>query len=426
MSVLKKIPLWLWIVAGMVLGVVWAFVIDAFDIEWFHRNWVSPWGELFIRLLKMLAVPIVVTSIITGIAGLRDLTELRRLGIFTVIYYLATTSIAIVIGIIVARGIKPGEFFSDRQRESFKEEYTGNIEEHLEASRRFEDASVLRLLVEQVPENMFFALTENRRMLQVIVFCILCGIALVAVGKPGVKQVIAFFEGLQSAFLWLISKVMYIAPIGVFALISDIVISTLNQGEGVVQLFQALLMYMGSVVLGLAILLLCLYPAIIFAFTGRSPLKVFRQIFPAQIVAFSTSSSAATLPVSLRIATRDMKVDSSVANFILPLGATVNMDGTALYQAVATIFIAQAMNIDLHLSSYLTILLTAVMASIGAAAVPGAGIIMLVVILESVGLSPRGISLILAVDRPLDMLRTVVNVTSDLTASFIINRYARG
>lgn len=432
MLVLRRIPLWGWILLAFPLGILWGLVVAFARLDSFHTDWVAPWGELFLRLLKMLAIPLIAVSVLTGLLQVGGLRRLSRLGTFALSYYLTTTAVAILLGLILANFIRPGMYFSEAQRQRFQKLYALRLQEKIEQSEKLGDRSVLQILVEAIPENPFASLTQSTGMLQVIVFCILLGMALLSLPEERVRPFREGFQSLMDAFLWLIDRILYLAPPGVLALISTMMIQTLPSPgdvslhqymQEVGEMFSGLGMYMLTVAGGLLLMILVMYPTAVGLLGRMAPGRFLRNVFPAQMVAFSTSSSAATLPVSLQVAGTRLGISPEVRQFVLPLGATVNMDGTALYQAVATLFIAQSMNVQLEFSAYLQILLMAVLASVGAAAIPGAGVIMLIVILESVGIHPAGVALILAVDRPLDMLRTAVNVTGDLTGAFLLHRW---
>ena len=283
-------------------------------------------------------------------------------------------------------------------------------------ARIVENNGPLQFVVDIVPSNIIDASSKNKNMLQIIFFALLFGISMIMLPDEKVKYVKGFFEGINDIILQIVDLIMKLAPYGVFALLSSLVVDF----GGSVDLFIALGFYSLTVIIGLLLMIFVIYPIILRLFTNIQYLNFFKAIMPAQILAFSTSSSAATLPVTMDRCENNLGVSKEVSSFVLPLGATINMDGTSLYQAVAAVFIAQAFGFDLDLTAQLTIVLTATLASIGAAAVPGAGMVMLVIVLSSVGIDPEGIALIFAVDRILDMLRTVVNVTGDATVASVI------
>jgi len=403
------------IVIGMVLGLTFGFVMQNLEMKGIVVDWIKPFGTIFINLLKMIAVPLIVVSLIVGLSDLKDIAKLSKLGGRTVGLYLFTTVSAVSIGLVLANVIKPGEFINEESRQSLLENFAGEAAQKIELAEKAKSSGPLQPLIDVVPDNFFLAMTDNASMLQVILFVILLGIGLILIEEQKAKPVVDFFKGLNEVILKIIDIIMLFSPIGVFALMAALMVeipdfSTLN----------ALLVYAFTVILGLAIMTFVLYPTLLYVFAKHSPVKFFKAIAPAQLLAFSTSSSAATLPVTMERVIEHVGVDEEVASFVLPLGATVNMDGTSLYQAVAAIFIAQVMGIPLDLQTQLMIIVTATLASIGSAAVPSAGMVMLVIVLGQAGIPEAGLALIFAIDRPLDMCRTVVNVTSDATVSTIV------
>lgn len=360
-------------------------------------------GEIFIRLLNMIAVPLVLASLIVGASSLGDIKKFARIGGKTLILYIATTTIAITIGLIAANTIRPGEIMNSQTKERLLSIYQSDISSKLKTEVDF---SLTKMLVEIVPRNPIGAIA-NSEMLQIVFFAVMFGMVLTLIKKEKAELIINFFDGLSEVMIKLVDIVMIIAPIGVFALISATV------SEFGFDILQTLLWYLLTVMMGLAIHVLGTYSILLKSFTKVDIKNFFSSIKRTQIVAFTTSSSAATLPVNMEVCQENLGISKSITSFVLPLGATINMDGTALYQGVASVFIAQVFGIDLNIGQQLTIILTAVLASIGTAPVPGVGIIMLIVILKSVGIPEEGIALIMGVDRILDMCRTVVNVTGD-------------
>lgn len=403
------------IVIGMVLGLAFGFIMQNLEMKEIVVDWVKPFGTIFINLLKMIAVPLIVVSLIVGLSDLKDIAKLSKLGGRTVALYLFTTVSAVSIGLVLANVIKPGSFINEESRQSLLQNFAGEAAQKIQLAEKAKSSGPLQPLIDVVPDNFFLAMTDNASMLQVILFVILIGIGLILIDQEKAKPVVDFFKGLNEVILKIIDIIMLFSPIGVFALMAALMVeipdfSTLN----------ALLVYGLTVLLGLALMTFVLYPTLLYVFTKYSPVKFFKAIAPAQLLAFSTSSSAATLPVTMERVIEHVGVDEEVASFVLPLGATVNMDGTSLYQAVAAIFIAQVMGIPLDLQTQLMIIVTATLASIGSAAVPSAGMVMLVIVLGQAGIPEAGLALIFAIDRPLDMCRTVVNVTSDATVSTIV------
>ncbi len=406
------------IIIGLVLGLLYGILASSAGWEAFTKNWIAPFGTIFINALKLIAVPLVLGSLITGVASLSDVRKLGRIGGKTLAIYIGTTAVAITIGLILANVIQPGKAIPTDVRDSLMATYSANIGDRVAAAKSVEDRGPLQILVDMVPDNIFGAASDNRNMLQIVFFAIFFGIGLLQIPEKRAKPLLDFFHGLNDVTIRLVDLIMLMAPLGVFALIADM-ITTVSDGDlgKLLSLLAALSVYCITVVLGLAIQTFGVYPALLRMFTSLNPLRFFSGIGKAQLVAFSTSSSGATLPVTIECCEENLGVSEEVSSFVLPLGATINMDGTALYQGVATIFIAQAVGMDLGMGDQLNVILLAVMASIGTAAVPGAGIIMLIIILESVHVPSAGIALILGVDRILDMLRTVTNVTGDCTVA---------
>ena len=373
------------------------------------------------RLLKLIAVPLVLASLITGVASLSDLKKLSRIGGKTISIYIATTAISVSIGLVIVNGLNPGDKVPEQMKIKLQQTYEQDATSRTGSAQAVKDRGPLQAIVDMVPSNFFDSASSNRNMLQVVFVAIFLGIGLIQVPKEKAKPVLDFFEGFNDIIIKLVDIIMLMAPYGVFALIAQ----TINKVAGddlsqVMELLGALGYYMLAVILGLILHMLGTYTAVLKLFS-KMPLKTFyKGIAPAQLLAFSTSSSGATLPVTMECCEENLGVSEEVSSFVLPLGATINMDGTALYQAVAAVFIAQTLGMELNLGAQLTIILTAVLASIGTAAVPGAGIIMLVIILEAVGVPSAGIALILGVDRILDMIRTTVNVTGDASVAIAV------
>ena len=409
------------IILGLLLGLAFGVVSASNGWGSFVDAWVRPFGTIFITALKLIAVPLVLASLITGVASLSDLRKLSRIGGKTIGIYMVTTAIAVTIGVLLADLIQPGNTFSPALRDDLVSAFGSDTAGRVEAAAAIEQRGPLQFLVDAVPENVFAAFSNNANMLQVVVVALLLGIGLVQVPKEKGAPVLAFFEGLNDIVIRLVDIVMLLAPIGVFALLADTIVSVAGDDPSrILSLLQGLGWYCIVVLLGLTIHTLVVYPTLLKLFTPLGVVTFFQGLGPALLVAFSTSSSGATLPVTMERCEEKLGVSEEVSSFVLPLGATINMDGTALYQAVATLFIAQAFSLDLGLGAQLTVVLTAVLASIGTAAVPGAGIIMLVIILEAVGVPAAGIALILGVDRILDMCRTVTNVTGDATVATVV------
>ncbi len=411
------------IILGLILGLLYGVVAAANGWGAFTADWITPFGRIFLNGLKLIAVPLVLVSLILGVASLSDLRKLSRIGGKTIGIYLGTTAVAVTIGLVVVNLLQPGSFVPDAMQQELAASYGEAADARMgsmdEAGVR--DRGPLQFLVDMVPENFFFSASDNRNMLQVVFMAILIGIGLIQIPREQAEPVLKVVEGLNAVVIRLVDVIMLLAPIGVFALLAAAITEVAGDDPSrVLDLVGALGYYCLAVILGLGLHVAITYTGILKTFSPMSVGTFYRGMGPAQLVAFSTSSSGATLPVTMERCEEKLGVSEEVSSFVLPLGATINMDGTALYQAVAAVFIAQAIGMDLGLAAQLTIVLTAVLASIGTAAVPGAGIIMLVIILEAVGVPAAGIALILGVDRILDMIRTVVNVTGDATVATVV------
>ncbi|MCX7650104.1 MAG: dicarboxylate/amino acid:cation symporter [Flavobacteriales bacterium] len=419
---MKKISLPTQILVAMLVGLalgVWATL--AGGQRWVN-HYLMPWGQIFLNLLKLIALPLVLASLVSGVASLRSVHSLSRLGSKTIGLYILTTVLAVSMGLLVSGIVGPGKYLSVEKREALKEKFGGVAGQKAEAAQAQADQSPLQPLVDMVPSNLVQAAGDNTRMLQVIVFAMLLGVALVGVSEEKGMAVRAFFNSFNDVMLRLTEIIMRGAPLGVLGLMAGVVVQIGGDDPaGLADLFRALLMYILCVLTALLLIILVNYNVLLrfFArrFWGR---RFFKTLLPAQQLAFTTSSSAATLPATMECVEEGLGIPKKIAGFVLPLGATINMDGTSAYQAVATVFIAQAFGLDLSFSQYLTIILTATLASIGSAAVPGAGMVMLVIVLGSVGLGPEGLALIVAPDRLLDMARTVVNVTGDAVVTAVV------
>ena len=412
---MRKLELHWKILIGMFLGVLFAFIMVNFS--WgpeFVSDFIKPFGTIFINALKLIAVPLILASLIKGISDLKDISKLSKMGGRTIGIYILTTVIAVTIGLGIVNIIKPGNSISEATRLELVENYSGDANEKIMAAAKQQESGPLQALVDLVPSNIFKAASDNGNMLQVIFFAIFFGIGLILIPEKQAKPVKDFFDGFNEVILKLIDLIMLAAPYGVFALLAALVVEAPSA-----DLFKALAWYAICVLLGLAIMI-GFYILVVYIFTKRSPSFFIKGISPAQLLAFSTSSSAATLPVTMERVEEHLGVEEEVTSFVLPIGATVNMDGSSLYQAVAAVFIAQAFGMDLDLYTQLCIIVTATLASIGSAAVPGAGMVMLVIVLAQAGIPEAGLALIFAVDRPLDMCRTVVNVTGDATVSMLV------
>jgi len=406
----------------MLFGVLLGFLMLQFS--WgkpFVQDWIEPIGAIFVRMLKLIAVPLIIASLVKGISDLKDISKFKSMGLKTILLYITTTVFAISIGLTVVNVFKPGEGISKETVVHLKKTYASSdqIKARIEEANKQKESRPLQFVVDMVPENAFKAMSNNKLMLQVIFFTIFLGISLLLVQEKQAKPLKKFFDSLNAVVLKMVDLIMLMAPIAVLSLLATVIVTTND-----INILLALLRYAAVVVLGL-LLIVGVYLILISVYTKKSPIWFLKQMAPAQLLAFSTSSSAATLPVTMERVEEHLGVDKEVSSFVLPVGATINMDGTSLYQAVASVFIMQVLWPEgLVFSNQLVIVLTALMASIGSAAVPGAGMVMLVIVLDAIGfpkeLLPIGLALIFAVDRPLDMLRTTINVTGDATVSMLI------
>ncbi|HEY5688029.1 MAG TPA: dicarboxylate/amino acid:cation symporter [Yeosuana sp.] len=458
---MKKLALHWKILIGMVLGIIWALLSSSLGWSAFTIDWIDPFGTIFINLLKLIAVPLVLFSIISGVANIGDPASLGRMGGKTLLIYLITTVLAISLGLLLVNTIKPGKLIDEQSRIDNRINYEiwassqgyqikdginylqdpkfferakviselshseikeASVSDKLEKATQRKETTPLQPLVDIVPDNFFYSLSNNGLMLQIIFFAIFFGVCLLFIPNEKSQPVLTLVDGINEVFLKMVDLVMQAAPFFVFALLAGVVSKMAGDDIGkVVEIFKGLSWYSLTVLIGLLLMIFIVYPSILKTFVKKIPYTgFFKAIGPAQTLAFSTSSSAATLPVTMECVEQNLGVDKKVSSFVLPIGATVNMDGTSLYQAVAVIFLAQLHMIDLTFGQQLTIVLTTTLASIGSAAVPSAGLVMLIIVLDSVGLNPAWIAIIFPVDRILDMFRTVVNVTGDATVCSII------
>lgn len=458
---MKNLALHWKIIIGLVLGVIFAFVSSALGWSEFTINWIDPWGKIFINLLKLIAVPLVLFSIIKGISGLHDTAKLGRMGAKTLLFYLLTTVFSVSIGLLLVNSFSPGKLVDEEQRTDNRiryelwaqqeqvevkdqkcllcdetnsarvetvrglmsaEEPDASLASKMQSAHRTKDDGPLQFVVDMVPSNIFLSLNNNGLMLQVIFFAIFFGVTLISIPRDVAQPVINFVDGMNEVFLKMVDIVMQAAPFFVFALLAGVISKMAGDDpNAVIEIFKGLGWYSLTVVVGLAFMIFIFYPMLAkLMVKGMNYKRFFRAISPAQFLAFSTSSSAATLPVTMECVQDNLGVSEETTSFVLPIGATVNMDGTSMYQAIAVVFLAQFHLVNLDLTQQLTIVLTATLASIGSAAVPSAGLIMLIIVLESVGLNPAWIAIIFPVDRILDMCRTVVNVTGDCTVATIV------
>ncbi|GAA4271691.1 dicarboxylate/amino acid:cation symporter [Aquimarina gracilis] len=394
------------------------------SVSWgkgFTGDWIGPFGTIFVNLLKLIAVPLILASLIKGISDLKDISKFKTIGGRTIVIYVITTIIAITIGLLIVNIIKPGNGITPETIEKLTSEYASSakISERIAEAGRQRESGPLQFVIDMVPQNAVAAMSNNKLMLQVIFFAIFLGISMLLIQPSQSEPLKKFFDSLNEVVLKMVDLIMLTAPYAVFALLANVVVTSDDP-----DILLALLRYAAVVFFGL-LLMIVFYCLLVSLITKKSPIWFLKEISPAQLLAFSTSSSAATLPVTMERVEEHIGVDKEVSSFVLPVGATINMDGTSLYQAVASVFIMQVLWPEgLTFSNQITIVLTALLASIGSAAVPGAGMVMLVIVLEAIGFPsdklPIGLALIFAVDRPLDMMRTVINVTGDATVSMVV------
>ena len=414
---MKRLALHWKILIGMALGVLFGLILSFVDNgDRFISDYIKPFGTIFINLLKLIAVPLILASLIKGVSDLKDISKLSKMGGRTIIIYLITTLTAVIIGLVLVNVIEPGKSISVETRNELVEAYSTDTKAKQEAAAKQRESGPLKALVDMVPSNIFLAASNNRNMLQVIFFALFFGIGMILLPGKEVKAVKEFFDSFNVIILKLIDLIMLSAPYGVFALLAALVVEAPS-----IELFKALALYAITLLLGLSIMIF-IYTIVVQLFTKKKISFFMKGMAPAQLLAFSTSSSAATLPVTMECVKDKLGVDKEVASFVLPIGATINMDGTSVYQGVAAVFIAQAFGLDLSLTAQLGIVFTATLASIGTAAVPSAGIVMLVIVLAQAGIPEAGLALIFAIDRPLDMCRTIVNVTGDAAVSMIVGK----
>jgi len=401
-------------IAGLALGGLFI------QFDWgkdFVIDWIKPFGTIFINSLKLIAIPLIIASLIKGVSDLNDIRQLSKLGTRTIGLYLMTTIVAVSLGLLLVNAVKPGNFIDQSTRLEMMQSFAGEADNRIATAEQTKETGPLQALIDVIPDNIVAAASSNANMLQIIFFVVFFGIGMILIEPQKSQPVKAFFDGLNEVILKMIDLIMLFAPFGVFALLATLMVEAPSS-----DVFLALGVYALTVVLGLIILMFLFYPMLVKVFAGMNYKTFFNGISPAQLLAFSTSSSAATLPVTMERVEEHLGVEKDVVAFVCPVGATINMDGTSLYQGVAAVFIAQVFGNDLSFADQLIIVLTATLASIGTAAVPGAGILMLVIVLESIGVNPAGIALIFAVDRPLDMIRTAVNVTSDATVAILVGK----
>lgn len=420
MTKFKQWPLYIKILLGMAAGVVFGYIFLLTGLSGFVTDWVKPLGTIFIKLLKLIAVPLVFVSLIKGVTGMKDLKQLSGLGLKTLAVYMATTLFAVLLGVGMVNLVRPGDMFPQEKAEVYKQQYQSHVEAGVGRANAMTETGPMDFIVEIVPENILASASSNSNMLQVIFVALLAGVAMVALGSKQIAPVLTLIDALDRIILKVVDFVMMFAPVGVFALLAGLIVDFSGDAE----MFKALGVYALTVVVALFVLMFLFYPSLLKIFTRFNLKRYFQGVFPIQLVAFSTSSSSATLPFTMEQVQKKLGVSEEVASFVLPVGATINMDGTSCYQAISILFIAQIFGIDLTLAQMLAVVFLTVLASIGTPGVPGASVVMTVMVMTSVGIPVEGLALILGIDRPLDMLRTVVNVTGDSFVAVLMEERA--
>ncbi len=409
------------IIIGLLLGLFWGLFASSLGLATFTQDFIKPFGSIFVRMLELIAVPLVLASLIVGVASLSDIRKLSRIGGKTILIYMTTTVVAITIGLTLVNIMQPGKALPLETREQLTASYDQSIADRGARADEVLNRSPLQPLVDIVPRNVIAAASENSQMLQVVFVAILLGIGLIQIAPEKSRPMLEFFESLNDVIIRVVDIIMMLAPYGVFALMGGLIVDLAGDDlSRAVDLLRALGWYMLTVILGLFLHLIITYQILFKLFSKMKFKRFLRGIRPAMLLGFSTSSSSATLPVTMERVEKNLGVHEEVSSFVLPVGATINMDGTSLYQAVAAVFIAQALGLGLDWADQLTIVATATLASIGAAGVPGAGIIMLVIVLKAIDVPVEGIALILGVDRILDMMRTTLNITGDAAVAVAV------
>ncbi|WP_321331528.1 dicarboxylate/amino acid:cation symporter [uncultured Bacteroides sp.] len=412
------VPLYLRILLGMVLGIAAGAIAASIGGESFIQFWVKPWGRIFIKMLQLIAVPLVFVSLVKGVTGLEDIGRFSKIGLKALLIYLVTTISAIAIGLFLVLIIRPGSYVDLAKANEMKQSYRSIVEEKKSVAQSTQELGPLSFLDDIIPDNLVNAASDNSKMLQVIFFAVFFGVAAISIPKEKTKPVLKVFDSLYDIILTMVDYIIRFAPYGVFALMA----ATVVDYSGSWSIFGALAMYAGTVVLGLLILIFLFYPLLVHLFTKIPTPYFIKSMYPVQLLAFTTSSSAATLPLNMETAEKELGISKEITSFVLPVGTTINMDGTSCYQAIAVVFIAQVMGIHLGWAQMLSIILLTTISSIGTPAIPGGSYVILTMVLSSVGIPAEGLALILGVDRPLDMLRTSVNVTGDATVAAIIDK----
>lgn len=409
----------------MILGLGWGVLAVNMGSSWtaFSNDYIHPFGKIFMNLLKLIAIPMILTSLVTGVASLNDIGKLGRIGGKTIGIFMGTTVIAITIGLLLVNIIKPGNRLSEDTRDMLMKSNQEQMQQKTEEAQKVKDRPVLQPLMDLFPENIIDASRENKNMLQIVIFAVVLGIAITLIPNEKSAPLISVFSSANEVVMKIVDLIMLMAPLGVFALLSKVIVELANDDPSrIFGLLHALGIYSITVVAALLIHLFITYLGLIRFVAKMNPWEFMKKMRPVQLLAFSTSSSNATLPVNMENCEEELGVDEEITGFVLPLGATINMDGTSCYQAIAAVFIAQVFKMDLSFVEQLTIILTALLSSVGSAGVPGAGVVMLVIVLNSVNVPIEGIALILGVDRILDMCRTAVNVTGDAAVCCAVAR----
>ena len=402
----------------MIAGIATGMLFISFGQGEVVQLWIKPWGNIFIRMLQLIAVPLVLISLIKGVTGIEDIRRFSQIGLKALLIYMSTTVCAILVGLALVLSVKPGNFVDAAVASQMKESYQHVVNEKMSAAESTSEQGPLSFLNDIVPDNLFAASSNNSKMLQVIFFAIFFGIAAISLPKEKTKAVLKVVDSLYDIILKMVDYIIRFAPYGVFALMAALVADNSSN----LSIFAALGMYTLTVIAGLLLLIFVFYPLLVHLFTRIQTKHFIRSMYPVQLLAFTTSSSAATLPLNMETTERDLGISKEITSFVLPVGTTINMDGTSCYQAIAVVFIAQVMHIHLGWSELIAIVLLTTISSIGTPAIPGGSYVILTMVLSSVGIPADGLALILGVDRPLDMLRTSVNVTGDATVASIIDK----
>ena len=417
----SRLPLYVKILAGMVFGIllgaisIYAGFADGID------RWVKPFGEIFMRLLKLIAIPLVMVSLIKGVGNLSDMASLSRIGLRSIGIYICTTVLAVVVGLVLVEAIGPGRMVSPESAAAMQAGYGATFAERSVQAEAMADVPPLQFLVDLFPDNLIRSMGNNGGMLQIIVVAVLIGLAVLLTGREKAAPFMHWIDSLDAVILKLIDLIMKYAPIGVLALMAGMIADTAGNFE----LLGALGLYVLTVAAGLLAMIFLFYPLLLHFFSDIPVRKFMKTMSPVQLLALTTGSSAATLPLNMETVERELGVSQRVTSFVLPMGMTINMDGSSLYQAVAAVFIAQVLGVELTMVQLLTIVATTILSSIGTPGIPGGAVVILVMVLSSVGLPAAGLALVLGIDRPLDMLRTVVNVTGDATVASIVDAHTK-